>query len=133
MKAVNEETDKIYKRLAELEREVVNLRGGYVIVNNRYTEALSSLKNLTFHAKEAATRAAAAAGLSRDATRHSAAAAKDAAIHSAIAAASAAAEAAAEAAKAATESAAAAAAASAAASASVVHQADEKLFQAAAA
>jgi hypothetical protein len=35
--------DKIYAKLISLETEVTNLRQGYIVVNKRYTEALSSL------------------------------------------------------------------------------------------
>ena len=41
------EQDKIYARLAGLDKEVSNLREGYVIVNSRYRGALTLLVRLS--------------------------------------------------------------------------------------
>jgi len=53
--------EKIYAKLLSLEAEVSNLRQGYIVVNQRYTEAIGALKLLTTSALEAAKRAAIAA------------------------------------------------------------------------
>jgi len=51
-----ESEQKIFAKLAELESEVADLRTGYLVVNKRYTEALSTLKTLTSLTLEAAMR-----------------------------------------------------------------------------
>ena len=55
---MSEEIPKIYAKLVALETVVSDLRQGYLIVNQRYTNALASLKDLTAHASEAAKRSA---------------------------------------------------------------------------
>jgi len=42
------------ERLAELDAELASLRAGYLVVNKRCTDALSSLRSLTMHAKDGA-------------------------------------------------------------------------------
>ncbi len=108
--AMTGEIERVYVRLAELEREIVNLRGGYAIVNQRYTDALASLKELTVHSKEAATRAAKSAERSAISSKFAAQAAAEAAERKLVEVANAAADAAAQAAEAASQAAAAAAA-----------------------
>ena len=58
---MKEDTEKTYAKLISLETEVMNLRQGYAVVNQRYLEALASLKLLTQNALEATMRATAAA------------------------------------------------------------------------
>ena len=58
---MKEDTEKTYAKLISLETEVMNLRQGYAVVNQRYLEALGSLKLLTQNALDATMRAAAAA------------------------------------------------------------------------
>lgn len=41
---MNQEIEKIYAKLIDLESEVANLRQGYIVVNQRYAEAIGSLK-----------------------------------------------------------------------------------------
>lgn len=78
---VTGETEKLYARLGELEQEVSNLRNGYQIVNKRYGKALSSLKELTMHAREAAIQASTAATNILLAARSAANAAREARIN----------------------------------------------------
>ena len=54
---MSDETEKMYARLAEQEREINNLRQGYVIVNTRYNSALKSLRLLSANAREAVKQA----------------------------------------------------------------------------
>ncbi|WP_114636717.1 hypothetical protein [Polynucleobacter necessarius] len=58
---MQEDIEKIYAKLVNLETEIQNLREGYIIISERYTVAISSLKSLTASALEAAKRAAVAA------------------------------------------------------------------------
>ena len=51
---MNDDIEKIYAKLVAHETEIINLRKGYMIVNERYTKALASLKELTSSAAEAA-------------------------------------------------------------------------------
>jgi hypothetical protein len=66
---------EIYSRLAGLEKEVVILRDGYLVINKRYTQALLSMKSLTSATLEAALRAAVAAEKSALACKNAATAA----------------------------------------------------------
>lgn len=91
---MNAELEKVYERLAEMGREIGNLRQGYVIVNERYTKALSTLGDMTAGAKEAAHRASSAATFAMQATRKAVEAAREAAAHAVIPAAEEAAQAA---------------------------------------
>ena len=126
------ELEKVHEKLAGLEREIKELREGYVIANKRYTEALATLSEMVANAKEAASRAATAAKLAAHATRRSVDAAKEAAAQSVIPATEEAANAAWASAEAASEAAAAAAAAAAVCAATVAHQAEEASVQASA-
>ena len=90
---MKEDIDKIYAKLVSLETEVTNLRQGYMVVNLRYTAALSSLKELTNSATLAAKKACIAAEQAAIATNKCAIAAKEAASKSVIEAAEAAADA----------------------------------------
>ena len=90
---MKDDIEKIYAKLVNLETEVTNLRTGYIVVNQRYAEAMGSLKALTASALEAAKRAAIAAEKALLAAKSSATAAKLAASESVIDAAEAAAEA----------------------------------------
>lgn len=58
--ATDPELKTVLVRLADMEREVSNLRQSYLVVNKRYSDSLLSLRKLTAHAKEAAAAAAAA-------------------------------------------------------------------------
>lgn len=80
---MDEVTNKIYAKLAEFEREIKNLREGYLIVGKRYSESIESLKLLTLHSREAAERAAASAIKSAAAARSAATAAATAVAHQA--------------------------------------------------
>jgi len=122
---MSEEIEKIYSKLIALETVVSDLRQGYLIVNQRYTNALASLKELTAHASEAAKRSAASALKAAEAAKNASLAAAEAAAIPVLTAADAAAVAAAHAAEAAIEAAASAASAAAAAAAAVAHQAEE--------
>ncbi len=51
----------IFAKLSELESEIATLRSGYLVVNKRYSDALSAMKTLTSNSLEAAVRAALAA------------------------------------------------------------------------
>ena len=51
---MNDDIEKIYAKLVAHETEIINLRKGYMILNERYTKALGSLKELTNNAAEAA-------------------------------------------------------------------------------
>ncbi len=70
---MNEEMEKIYATLYEREIEIKNLRQGYIITSNRYTEAIESLRKLTINT-------AMVANLAETATNKSLLAAKKAAI-----------------------------------------------------
>ena len=129
---IKADIEKIYAKLVSLETEVTNLRNGYVIVNKRYTEALTTLKTLTQTSLVAAKRAAVAAEKASHAAKICATAAKAAAEKYVIDAAEAAASAAAMAAEAAIQAAAAASASAAAAAAAVAEQAEESLIAASA-
>jgi transglutaminase/protease-like cytokinesis protein 3 len=98
---MKDDIEKIYAKLVSLEVEVTNLRTGYIVVNQRYADAMGSLKALTASALEAAKRAAIAAEKALLAAKSSATAAKLAASESVIDAAEAAADAAAASAEAA--------------------------------
>lgn len=80
---MTEENEKLYARLAELEREIRNLREGYSIVNRRFSAVLESLKDLASNATAAAIRSA-AARKSADACTNAAKAAQVAADHAVI-------------------------------------------------
>ena len=80
---LTEENEKIYARLAELEREIRNLREGYSIVNRRFSAVLESLKELASNATAAAIRSA-AARKAADACTNAAKAAQVAADHAVI-------------------------------------------------
>lgn len=73
---MNKEIENIYSKLVNLETEVNNLRQGYAVINQRYSEAIGTLKNLTSSALEAAKRAAIAAEKALLAARNSAKAAQ---------------------------------------------------------
>ncbi len=73
---MQEDIQKIYAKLVNLESEVLNLRKGYIIVNKRYADALSNLKSLTSSALEAAKRTGFAAEKALLAAKNSAKAAK---------------------------------------------------------
>jgi hypothetical protein len=124
---------RIISKLAEMQAEIQALQDGYLVINKRYTQALSSIKELTAHALESAHRSALAAEKSLDATKSALDAAKAAAVTSVIAAANAAATAAGIAAAAAAEAAAAASAAAAATASAAAFQAEEASLQASAA
>lgn len=81
------ELAKIYEKLVAHETEIMNLRKGYMVVNEKYTTALSSLRLLTVSAAEAAKRACVAAEKAFNATSKCAIAAKEAAGQLVIAAA----------------------------------------------
>ncbi len=87
---MDEQTEKIYARLAAMDREIANLRQGYVIVNKRYTEALASLRRLITHATDAARKSSQAAQKAEIACRNAASAAHEAAEQHVISAAAAA-------------------------------------------
>ena len=72
---MKEDIEKIYAKLISLETEIANLRQGYMVVNQRYAEAIGTLKSLTASALEAAKRAAIAAEKALLAAQSSAAAA----------------------------------------------------------
>ena len=91
---MNDDIEKIYAKLVAHETEIINLRKGYMIINERYTKALVSLKQLTNSAAEAAKKACLAAEKANFATAQCFTAAKEAANQSVIEAAEAAAEAA---------------------------------------
>ncbi|HEX4944435.1 MAG TPA: hypothetical protein VFV55_08775 [Usitatibacteraceae bacterium] len=93
---MDQEATKIYAKLAEFEKEIANLREGYLVVGKRYSESIESLKVLTDHAREAAERAAASAILSATAATNAATAAREAANETVVAAAAAASAAAAQ-------------------------------------
>lgn len=80
---MTEENEKLYARLAELEREIRNLREGYSIVNRRFSAVLESRKDLASNATAAAIRSA-AARKSADACTNAAKAAQIAADHAVI-------------------------------------------------
>ena len=80
---MTEENEKLYARLAELEREIRNLREGYSIVNRRFSAVLESLKDLASNATAAAIRSA-AARKSADACTNAVKAAQIAADHAVI-------------------------------------------------
>ena len=65
---MNDDIEKIYAKLVAHETEIINLRKGYMIVNERYTKALASLKELTSSAAEAAKKACLAAEHAKHAT-----------------------------------------------------------------
>lgn len=68
---MNKEMEQIHARMGELEREITNLRQGYVIVNQRYSESLLSLKELSSFTTQAAKRSALAADHALLAARNS--------------------------------------------------------------
>ena len=74
-----DDIEKIYAKLIAHESEIMNLRQGYMIVNERYTQALHSLKELTDTAAHAAKQACIAAEQATISTRKCAEAAKKAA------------------------------------------------------
>ena len=81
---LTEENEKIYARLAELEREIRNLCEGYSIVNRRFSAVLELRKDLASNATAAAIRSAAAARKAADACTNAAKAAQVAADHAVI-------------------------------------------------
>ena len=88
---MQDDIEKIYAKLIAHESEIINLRQGYIVVNEKYTAALSSLRTLTISAAEAAKRACTAAERASIATTKCSVAAKEAANNSVIVAAEAAA------------------------------------------
>jgi len=124
---------EIYKKLTQLEHEIVTLRDSYLITNKRYSDTLMSMKVLKSASLEAAVRSAAAAENAQLACKNATAAAEAAAAVPVIAVAEAAADAAALAALAAAEAAAAASAAASAAAAAASIHAEETAVQASAA
>lgn len=118
---ISDSEKKIFAKLATLETEITTLRDGYLVVNQRYSAALGTMKTLTALTLDAALRSATAAEKSALASKNAAAAAVAAASVPVIEAALSAAEAAGLAAVAAAEaSAAAASAASATATAAAI-------------
>lgn len=81
---MKDDIEKIYAKLIAHETEIINLRKGYMIVNERYTKALTSLKELTASAAEAAKKAALAAEHAKQATERCANAAREAASQSVV-------------------------------------------------
>ena len=81
---MNDDIEKIYAKLVAHETEIINLRKGYMILNERYTKALGSLKELTNNAAEAAKKACIAAEKASIATAQCAHVATIAADHSVI-------------------------------------------------
>jgi hypothetical protein len=75
---MNDDIEKIYAKLVAHETEIINLRKGFMIVNERYTKALASLKELT-SAADAAKKACQAAEKAKIATEQCANAAREAA------------------------------------------------------
>jgi hypothetical protein len=69
---------KINDRLLALESEMTHMRESYMVINQKYVNALSSLKHLTAHAGEAAVRSSKAAEFAATAAKHSALAAQEA-------------------------------------------------------
>jgi hypothetical protein len=65
---MEQDVDKIYAKLISLENEISNLRQGYMVVNQRYTETLNILMDLTNSAAEAAKKACLSAEQSAIAT-----------------------------------------------------------------
>ena len=97
--------DTLYDRVVSIEKELMNLRQGYVIVNDRYNTAMGSLTTVTHHSVVAAQKAALSAQNSETAASNAAKAAQVAAEHDVVSAAQSAAGAAHAAAEAATEAA----------------------------
>jgi hypothetical protein len=75
---MTDEIQKIYSKIVGLETEVGDLRQGYLLINRRYSAALTSLKELTSHASEAAKRSASGALKAAEAAKHAAEAATEA-------------------------------------------------------
>jgi hypothetical protein len=127
------ETDskKLAESLDALHREFADFRAHYLVVNERYSQSLATLKGLTTNAKTAAMRAAASAKHSLDATNKAYEAVKDAANQSLQSIVRDAADAAWAAAEAASQSAASAAESAAVCAAAVAQQAEEISVQAA--
>ena len=103
---MDELPEQIHARLVALETEIMNLRQGYIVTNERYSNALIALRVLTTHSMDAAKRAAASAkkcviAVQRalDAARQASDRSADRTVEFAVAAAEASAEAAAEAVK----------------------------------
>ena len=90
---------EIERKILSLETEVGDLRQGYLIINRRYSQALTALKELTAHAAEAAKRAANGAIKAAAAAKNASTAATEAAAFLVVVAADAAADAAAAAAE----------------------------------
>lgn len=55
---MGEDNQEIYDRLAQLEQEVKNLREGYRITSQRYTDALTQIHKHAMQAEKAAKRSA---------------------------------------------------------------------------
>ena len=106
---MNQETEKLYATLAALQQELTNMRQGYILVNQRYAQALDSLNALINSTAEAATLAAIAADKAVSEAANEALAARELAAKVVIATAKTAAEAVEEVAQAAADATAAAA------------------------
>lgn len=127
------ESEKIiFSRLSGFEQDLHELRQSFLATNQQYHQVLSSLKDLTNHATEAAIRASSAADKALATSKLAAEISKNAKDKDLIEAADKAVEAARESAESAIEAAAAAAAASAAAAVAAAHQAEEVALGAAA-
>ena len=55
---MSEQNDTLYDRVISIEKELVNLRQGYVIVNDRYNTAMGSLTKVNNLSVIAAQKAA---------------------------------------------------------------------------
>ena len=67
MSVESESERRIYEKLQSMEERIDDLKSGYLLINQRYSETLSVLKRLTSSTLEAATRAAVSAEKSADA------------------------------------------------------------------
>ena len=84
---MSEMNDPLYARVVSIEKELINLRQGYVIVNDRYNSAMSLLTKVSSHSVVAAQKAAVSARNSETAAGNAAEAAKIAADHAVLSAA----------------------------------------------
>lgn len=130
-KQISDQAKDFNAKIINLSNEINTLRDGYTLINKRYVESLSALRDLTLKASEAAKRSAIAASFARDAAMEASEIAKEAGEKEFLKSAGKAAKAASAAAESASESAASAAAAAAAAASAVSHQAEESALRAA--
>ena len=130
---MSQESERVLERLNALEVSLEDLRNTLKVTTKSYSDALTTLADLTFHASEAAKRAANSTVQSRIASMNALLAVKQASLSpELISIVEIAATATMAAALAAVESAAAAASAAAVAATAVVNQAEESLLKASA-